>query len=132
MPFKLEIHSRGDFLYNGKIRLNYGKLKDKSTSGFIYVADIGNGLFKIGKTSDPEKRLRTFTASNPGVSFAVLTRVVDMHFAERALHYVFRRFNKERELFRLGPKQLKKAEKLLHGVSCQRIYTNPMFEKFLR
>jgi hypothetical protein len=71
-------------------------------TGFVYVVHSSNGLFKIGHTNDPTRRLtmlKTSTADTLTLLGIVPATVDD----ERELHFLFRTHRVAREWFRWTP-----------------------------
>lgn len=79
-------------------------IKSRNRSGFVYLLATPHDvtLFKIGRTSNPDNRLRTFNVKLPfPVEYTHLIKTDDMYTLESALH---RRFASQRlngEFFRL-------------------------------
>lgn len=65
--------------------------KPRDCSGFVYVLKEINGThYKIGRTVDPDNRLRTFSVKLPfPVKFEHLIKCEDMYALERELHKRF-------------------------------------------
>lgn len=77
------------------------KAKDTSTSkspGYVYLIQSSDGYWKIGRTIDPDDRMRTFNVKLPfGVEYKHLIPCDDYYAAEKLLHdrYDHRRVNGE-------------------------------------
>ncbi len=71
--------------------------------GYVYVVDFGDGIYKIGKTTDVDSRRRAF---GPHKLVLVLEEWADVHRYERKIHRRFAHRRLYGELFRLAPDDL--------------------------
>lgn len=64
---------------------------NKTKAGFVYVVkQVGGDHYKIGRTADPDDRLRTFNVKLPfPVEFEILIKCDDMYKLESDLHYQY-------------------------------------------
>ncbi|HEX2907432.1 MAG TPA: GIY-YIG nuclease family protein [Phototrophicaceae bacterium] len=63
------------------------KRQQRSTVGYVYVVKGERGAYKIGRTSKPEDRIKTFSVKLPfPVEFEVLIQTPDMYSLESELH----------------------------------------------
>ena len=75
--------------------------------GFIYVLDLGiDGLYKIGKTINPEARIKDLQAANPKLTVIILQRVKHYHDCEKYIHRCLCSWKIKREIFRLTDEHL--------------------------
>jgi hypothetical protein len=82
-------------------------------SGYVYVLRADNGLFKIGRTSNPNIRLTTLGIKLPyALTIVVILATNDMHALESDLHERFASKRKKGEWFDLGPDDIKFVEGL--------------------
>lgn len=59
-------------------------------AGFVYLVQSSTGYYKIGRTSDPNNRMKTFSVKLPfEVSYACVIETVDMKTLEQSLHEQF-------------------------------------------
>lgn len=71
--------------------------------GFVYVVDIGiDGLYKIGKTVDLERRMKELQASNPLATLVVGLFVCNYGFVEKTVHDKYAKKKHSRELYHLS------------------------------
>ena len=82
--------------------------RKQQRSGWVYVLQgIGTDYYKIGKTSNPENRLRTFGVKLPlDVRYAVLIRTQDRHVMEKRLHTDYEHKRVDGEWFALDDNDL--------------------------
>ena len=65
----------------------------KHNTGYVYILEAANGLYKIGKTNNPKSRIRTIKTSSPvKISLYRLFQSSDMDIAESMLHDFFSDF----------------------------------------
>lgn len=73
-------------------------------TGFIYLIKADNGFYKIGRTSDPEDRIRTFAVKLPfEVEYVCVVNTPDMYALEAKLHLKFADRRVNGEWFELTP-----------------------------
>lgn len=61
-----------------------------SKAGFVYLVQSPTGYYKIGRTSDPNNRMKTFSVKLPfEVSYVCVIETVDMKALEASLHEQF-------------------------------------------
>ncbi len=59
-------------------------------AGFVYLVQSPTGFYKIGRTSDPNNRMKTFSVKLPfEVSYVCVIETVDMKALEASLHEQF-------------------------------------------
>ena len=81
--------------------------------GQVYVIE-GNGLFKIGMTSNFKNRLHTFSVKLPfAIEPTLLIQCRDASSIERQLHAIFAAKHMEGEWFRLEAEDLREIERLV-------------------
>lgn len=85
--------------------------------GTIYILE-SNNFYKIGITTNLEKRLKTLQVGNP-FTIKVITshRFKRTYLVEQFLHGLLSRYRKNGEWFDLDTEQLVKVEILLHLLS---------------
>lgn len=79
------------------VQVDEGTRKPKNYSGYVYLLKVLNSdtLYKIGRTKNPDNRLRTFSVKLPfPVEYAHVIETDNMHELERDLH---RKFRKQRK-----------------------------------
>ena len=82
-------------------------------AGYVYVIrGRDDGLYKIGLTVDPVKRLQTFQTARPDLSFEHLIRCRDRYAVERRLHEQFARKRRRGEWFALDRGDLEAIKRL--------------------
>lgn len=83
--------------------------------GYVYVIE-SNGLFKIGRSVDPEKRLRQISGSIKPltVEFKLVHTIKsdNADIAERRLHALYRNQRRDGEWFELSEENLKEIKSL--------------------
>lgn len=89
--------------------------RERDGSGYVYLLETPEkGVYKIGKTKDPQNRRKTFGVLLPfHVDYLVLIETEDMHGLEKYLH---RRFQRQRllksEFFELSERDVAYIESL--------------------
>lgn len=74
----------------------------RTRSGYVYLLQSDNGYWKIGRTANPDDRLRTFNVKLPfKVSYKRLIKASDMYELEARLHTTYARCRVDGEWFRL-------------------------------
>lgn len=107
-------------MLNGKVFRDREKAyheKCPGASGYVYIADIGDGLYKIGKTSDLAKRQLSLSAANPKFRIVFNRYVKDMGFVEKETHQKLAKCHVQRELFRLPEFELDQAKRCIENFS---------------
>ncbi|CAG1013545.1 DNA translocase SftA [Anaerolineae bacterium] len=84
-------------------------------AGTVYLLDLGASRFKIGMTTDLDRRLHELKAGNPGIKVAASGRVDDARAVESALHATFKDCRVEREVFSLSPAQVSRAWQMINS-----------------
>lgn len=71
-------------------------------AGYVYILKSDKGFYKIGRTSNPDNRLRTFNVRLPmHVNYEVLIKTSDMNGLEAHFHKQFQHKHESGEWFRL-------------------------------
>ena len=84
--------------------LNHIDEPEPTDAGFIYVLCAGNGYYKIGKTVDPESRLKSYATHLPeSPEIITVRRVNSMAKFEEGLHEFYHQYHIRREWFRIPP-----------------------------
>ncbi len=84
--------------------------------GYVYLLRADNGTYKIGRTRDPNDRIRTFSVKLPfEVEYMALIQTEDMYALEAELHgqYAEKRLNGS-EFFALSDSDVKAIVALAH------------------
>ena len=90
-------------------------MADEETVGYVYLVEMGDqGIYKIGKTINVEKRLAQF-GIQPPFPYRLLFahRVPDMHRSESWLHKLYGEYRLNGEWFRLDDCQVKAIDQHL-------------------
>ena len=84
-------------LENDELRREISKLSrkqdPKKNKGYVYILRVveHDNLYKIGRTKNPDNRLKTFSVKLPfTVEFEAVIKTDDMYELERKLHYQYR------------------------------------------
>lgn len=103
---------------HNKERERLGLIEKKvGKSGHVYVFYTGyKNYFKIGCTSNLEKRLKDFRAANPFCSCAWSGWVKNMHEVESDLHRRFKKHKVEREIYSLSFEQIEKINEIVSKI----------------
>lgn len=65
-------------------------IKKRDRSGWVYLVQSPTGYYKIGRTSDPDNRVKTFKVKLPfEVEYICLIQTGDMYILESQLHIRF-------------------------------------------
>jgi hypothetical protein len=90
------------------------KLEDsRGKDGFVYLMLSETGLYKIGRSTDCQARLKAVKQQERcGVTFIGAHDVSDAHAAERAAHAMFAEKREHGEWFRLTPSDVDKFKAL--------------------
>ena len=85
----------------------------KNKEGYVYLIWTGTDYFKIGRTNNPEKRLKAHRTSNHLVEgFTALFHVEDMYLAETLIKRRFEKYMVDnREWYELPISELEELEK---------------------
>ena len=75
-------------------------------AGCLYVVSLGNGLYKIGRTTNLKRRLVALSSANANLDLVGVWAVPDPGTAETVAHEIFARFHQEREWFRIPNDEL--------------------------
>ena len=104
----------------------------KNKEGYIYLIWTGTDYFKIGRTNNPEKRLKAHRTSNHLVEgFTALFHVEDMYLAETLLKRRFEKYMTDnREWYELPITELETLEKNVVGL--KKSYITEQFLSFLK
>jgi len=103
------------------LRLREGTIK-RNPEGYVYLLKTYDGLYKIGRTVDPDNRLRTFSVKLPfPVEYEYLIRCKDRFETERALHQQFSHKRVNGEWFRLDQNDIEQIERSSNGHSKETI-----------
>lgn len=80
---------------------------NKKNDGYVYIIyDKGNGLVKIGRTKDIDKRVVTLSCGNMNLSLYGYLACEDYYKAESYLHKYFESYKYKREWFKISPKKV--------------------------
>lgn len=82
-------------------------VKRRNTAGWVYLLHSVDGLYKIGRTIDPNNRLRTFSVKLPfDVKYDHLIKCNDMYALETRLHHKYADKRIKGEWFNLSPEDV--------------------------
>lgn len=82
----------------------YTPVKPRDRKGHVYLIQSPTGAYKIGRTTDPADRLRTFNVKLPfEVEYVCVIATDDMYALERQLHSKFAAKRVNGEWFILSP-----------------------------
>lgn len=102
--------------------------KSKVIDQSIYLLQ-SNGLYKIGISNKPEKRLKQFRTGNPNIQMVCYSqKVFFAQWLEKHLHKLFSSENVDGEWFELKEESILTLKKLLSNLSNQDYYI--LLEKF--
>ena len=90
--------------------------------GNVYIVKLSETLYKVGKTLDLRRRLSQFRTTNIGADYVWSAYVVDMDAAENELHTCLWYRKAEREMFRLKPKDIRRAKRIVHPFRVRDAY----------
>lgn len=75
----------------------------RTKRGYVYLIKSADGLWKIGETKDPEKRIKSLqVSSRHSLSYECLIETDDVHSLERQLHTKFAETHSHGEWFYLA------------------------------
>lgn len=90
----------------------------------VYIAKVGDGLYKVGYSTDVRARLKSFSITHPYPLELVHTFPVDHAIpAERRIHRLLRDYHVRGELFRIDDwtlEDLKRITEVKRGVIVRR------------
>ena len=81
--------------------------KKEKASTFTYIATDDSGFYKIGKSTSPENRLKTFRTGNPTIHFVCIIP----HNVERILHTKYESYRVNGEWFNLPKEEVEAIAK---------------------
>lgn len=104
----------------------------KNKEGYIYLIWTNTDYFKIGRTKNPEKRLKAHRTSNHLIEgFTALFYVEDMYIAETRLKHRFQDYMTDsREWYELPVEELKYLENTIIGL--KKSYLTEQFLNFIK
>lgn len=83
-------------------RFKWRRIKGKDKSGYVYLLQSSTGVYKIGRTGDPDKRIRTFGVKLPfEVEYTCVIKTPHMFELEKLLHRAFHHKRINGEWFKL-------------------------------
>lgn len=77
--------------------------KKNGREGHVYVFLISEGIYKIGRTYDIQKRLKALRAGNPNIKCVWSAWSRDCYELEKRIHVSMKNFHIDREFFSLHP-----------------------------
>lgn len=82
--------------------------------GYVYIFKIGDGLYKVGMTTNVQKRMQALKASCPHLMCIWTAKVRDKFSAESKLHKIFKPKKVQREIYALNmPGDMKQADQAI-------------------
>lgn len=82
--------------------------------GYVYLVQSPTGSYKIGRTKDPDNRMKTFSVKLPfEVDYVCLLETADMYALERDLHRKFASKRINGEWFMLAPADVAHIKELV-------------------
>jgi len=113
---KIDEHNREveEENYNAQLETRYSpKLPKEPIRGYIYILK-SRKFYKIGRTKNPESRLKTYQTENPhGIKVIEMTEVYDYEKAEATLLSRFEPKKQTGEWFNFNLNDVKEAKKLI-------------------
>jgi hypothetical protein len=108
---------------------DYNAIMDYKNSAYVYViGSVNEGLYKIGVSRNPIRRLKNIQASNPTPLALVAMRYTDRPFAEeKRLHTALSPYRRNGEWFKLIPEQVSAIFKPLELI--EDIKSEPKLER---
>jgi predicted small metal-binding protein len=115
------IKNRGvrEWAKNKEREILAGTEKKIGKAGHVYIIDLGLGYrcyFKIGCSTNIERRLKDLRAANPGAKCAWSAWVKDMREVEKILHKHFEQYRVEREIFELTRAEVMEANEIVNKI----------------
>jgi hypothetical protein len=84
---------------------------------YIYILYEGDNIFKIGRTSQIDKRLNAYKTHNSQIEgYIAVFEVGDSKLAEKSLHRQFEDYRVRNEFFELPIDELKNLESRIIGL----------------
>jgi hypothetical protein len=69
------------------IELSQQPQNERYRAGFVYLIEASNGTYKIGRTNNPENRMKTFGVKLPfDIEYLAVIQTDDMYLLEKTLH----------------------------------------------
>ena len=91
-------------------------------SQYVYILYEGNDIFKIGRTSNIQNRLKSYKTHNSNVNgYLAVFEVSDSKLAEKHLHRVYNDYRVNNEFFELPLEQLKDLENRVIGLKTSHL-----------
>lgn len=85
-----DAQSRISQLRSEVLELSQAPQNKSRRAGFVYLIEASNGTYKIGRTKDPDDRMKTFNVKLPfAVEYLTVIQTDDMYSLERDLHQRF-------------------------------------------
>lgn len=86
-----------------------------TSTGYVYLIKSSTGLYKIGRTVNPDDRIETFTVKLPfHVEYDHLIPCNNRFSAERTMHQLFRHVRKDGEWFALSASDVAFIKSIKH------------------
>lgn len=90
-----------------RIKQAKSEKRAQNSLGFVYLLQSQSGHYKIGRTTNPQNRLKTFSVKLPfEVEYICLIQVQDMYQMESELHTRFAEKRINGEWFNLSPEDV--------------------------
>lgn len=105
------------FTRSGRVKLKHDI--DESRAGYIYIIDLGQGLYKVGKTVNFDRRLKDLQTGNPDAKAVLVERVIDRHAVEQAIQVLLKKSHQGREVFTLNEGSINRVRKVISQFQSQ-------------
>jgi thymidylate synthase len=110
-------HGVREWAKNKEREILAGTEKKIGDAGHVYIFSLGHdGLYKVGRTYNIEKRLKALQAANPLMRCVWSAWVKDMREAERILHKQFQAHRLDREIFQLTSAHILHANQVVNNM----------------
>ena len=81
---------------------------------YIYILALGrDGLYKVGKTVEIQRRIKDLSAANPSANLVGYGWVPNPRAVEANIHWLFGEQRATREVFRFGRRDLREIGRMI-------------------
>lgn len=93
--------------------------KKRISRGYLYAFPVNDGIFKVGKTIDMKKRMRSYRTLHPDNITLHTIFCEDIHNAEKVLHSILKMqgYHVKQELFHIPSKLLIEYMNIVSNIS---------------